>query len=141
MALAMSGPWRHPTTGIFWLRNRVPDNLRPILGKTEEKRSLGTRDPLEAKRRLAAALVELEQRWENLLAGPRSLTEREAHEIAVRFHDRYLAEFQDNPSEARGWNLSLGDTLWDDHPPPPPPRVFSRWDAEAKKDSGQARWL
>lgn len=141
MALAMTRPWRHPATSIFWLRKRVPDDLRPILGKTEEKRSLKTRDPLEAKRRLAAALVELEQRWENLRGGPRSLTEREAHEIAVRFHDWYLAEFQDSPSEARGWNLSLGDTLWDDHPPPPPPIIFPLWTSEAKKEAALTAWM
>jgi hypothetical protein len=29
------------------------------------------------------------------------LTEREAHEITMRFHDAHVAEFQDNPSEAR----------------------------------------
>jgi integrase len=120
MALAMTRPWRHPATSIFWLRKRVPDDLRPLLGRTEEKRSLGTRDPLEAKRRLAAALLELEQRWENLRAGPRSLTEREAHQIAARFHDAHLAEFQDNPSDAGDhvWDVSLGDTLWEDQCPP-----------------------
>ena len=116
MALAMTRPWRHPATSIFWLRKRVPDDLRPLLGRTEEKRSLGTRDPLEAKRRLAAALLELEQRWENLRAGSRSLTEREAHQIAARFHDAHLAEFQDNPSDADAhfWDLTLGDRLWVD---------------------------
>ncbi|MGO9238438.1 MAG: DUF6538 domain-containing protein [Methylocella sp.] len=62
MALAMARPWKHPKTGIYWLRKRVPDDLRPILGKREEKRSLGTRDSAEAKRLHAQALAELEQR-------------------------------------------------------------------------------
>ncbi len=50
MPLAMARPWKHPKTGIFWLRKRVPDDLRPLVGKREEKRSLHTRDPAEAKR-------------------------------------------------------------------------------------------
>ncbi len=32
------------------LRKRVPDELRSVLGKREEKLSLGARDPQEAKR-------------------------------------------------------------------------------------------
>jgi hypothetical protein len=49
MALSMSRPWKHPKTGVYWLRKRIPDDLRPILGKREEKRSLGTKDPAEAR--------------------------------------------------------------------------------------------
>jgi hypothetical protein len=36
-------------TGIYWFRKRVPKELRALLGKTEVKQSLGTRDPSEAK--------------------------------------------------------------------------------------------
>jgi len=45
MALAMARPWKHPKTGIYWLRKRVPDELRARLGKGEEKFTLRTRDP------------------------------------------------------------------------------------------------
>jgi hypothetical protein len=37
----MSRPWKHPKTGVYWLRKRVPDDLRTAVGKSEEKRSLG----------------------------------------------------------------------------------------------------
>ena len=50
MALAMSRPWKHPRTGIYWLRKRVPAALIAVVGKREEKHSLKTRDPGEAKR-------------------------------------------------------------------------------------------
>jgi hypothetical protein len=49
MALSMSRPWKHPDSGFYWFRRRVPDDLRNLLGKREEKFSLGTRDPIEAK--------------------------------------------------------------------------------------------
>jgi hypothetical protein len=70
MALSMSRPWKHPKTGVYWLRKRIPDDLRPILGKREEKRSLKTRDPTEAKRRHLEALTQLEAQWANLKARP-----------------------------------------------------------------------
>jgi len=40
MPLAMSRPWKHPNSGVFWLRKGVPEDLRKIVGKREEKRSL-----------------------------------------------------------------------------------------------------
>jgi hypothetical protein len=41
----------HPRSGVYYLRKGVPEDLRQLVGKLEEKRSLGTRDPAEAKRR------------------------------------------------------------------------------------------
>jgi hypothetical protein len=49
----------------------------------EEKQSLQTRDPAEAKRRHAEALVEIEGRWANLRAGPKALAGIEAHHMAA----------------------------------------------------------
>jgi hypothetical protein len=118
MALAMSRPWKHPKTGVYWLRKRIPDDLRPILGKLEEKRSLKTRDPSEAKRRHLEALTELEVQWANLRAGPKSLTEREAHELARTIYDQWLEQYRDNPSEQVFWRLDLGQRLWS-----PPPQI------------------
>lgn len=42
-----------PKTGMYWLRKRVPDDLRAKLGKSEEKKSLKIEDPQAAKTRLA----------------------------------------------------------------------------------------
>ena len=44
MPLAMSRPWKHPKTGIYWLRKGVPEALRDAVGKREEKLSLQTLD-------------------------------------------------------------------------------------------------
>ena len=124
MALAMSRPWKHPNTGIYWLRKRVPDDLRALLGKREEKRSLKTRDPAEAKRLLVHALSELETRWGNLRAGPRILTEREAHELAKSVHDRWLENYRDNPSDSP-WPISLGERVFAPLPPLDPSHTIS----------------
>jgi hypothetical protein len=37
---------------VWWLRVRVPNELRPIPGKRAIRRSLGTSDAAEAKRRV-----------------------------------------------------------------------------------------
>jgi Domain of unknown function (DUF6538) len=42
LPLAMSPPWKHPSSGVFWLRKGVPEDLRKLVGKREEKRSLQT---------------------------------------------------------------------------------------------------
>ena len=35
MTLTMARPWKHPKTGLYWLRKRVPDALRGKLGRRE----------------------------------------------------------------------------------------------------------
>jgi hypothetical protein len=117
MALAMSRPWKHPTTGVYWLRKRVPVDLHVRVGKREEKRSLKTRDPAEAKRRHLQALSDLEVQWANLRAGPRTLTEREAHDLATVVHDHWLKIHRDNPSEQNVWPTSLGERVFKPRPP------------------------
>lgn len=112
MALAMARPWKHPKTGVYWLRRGVPEELRTLVGKREEKRTLGTKDPAEAKRLHAAALAELEARWAGLRAGPRTLSEREAHELAAPAHERWLAAYRENPSEQTAWRTDLADRMW-----------------------------
>jgi hypothetical protein len=92
-------PWKHPKIGIYWLRKAVPEDLRPLIGEREEKRSLKTRDPAEAKRRHLEALTELGAQWANLRAGPKSLTEREAHDLALTIRDQWLEWYRDDPSK------------------------------------------
>lgn len=122
MALAMARPWKHPRTGMYWLRRAVPADLRPLVGKREEKRTLGTRDPEEAKRKHLEALAELESRWAALRTGqaitgpaadaPKSLTEVEAQELAAWMFDHWIRRHRDNPSEQSFWRVDLYDRLW-----------------------------
>ena len=112
MALAMTRPWKHPKTGVYWIRKRVPEALRAIIGKQEEKHSLGTRDPTEAKLRLLQTLSELETKWKNLQAGPQTLSEQEAHKLAWPIHDEWIAKHRANPSDQTFWNVELGARLW-----------------------------
>nr|WP_314583643.1 DUF6538 domain-containing protein [uncultured Pseudomonas sp.] len=56
----MAQPFRHPHSGLFYFRRRVPDDLRAVLGR-EYKRSLKTRDAAEAKGRHAAEWTRSEE--------------------------------------------------------------------------------
>lgn len=127
MPLAMSRPWKHPKTGIYQLRKAVPDELRSLVGKREEKVSLQTRDPAEAKVRHAKALAELEARWANLRAGPKPLTERDAHHLAILAHDRWLEQYRDNPSQQTSWDVELGGRLFG------PPKTLKEITAQAER--------
>jgi integrase len=130
MTLAMTRPWKHPKTGMYWLRKRVPEDLRGLLGKREEKRSLKTKNVAEAKTRLSQALVELEAKWENLKRGPVTLTEVQAHEFAAPIYDRWIRIHKDNPSEQRAWNTEIGVAgVWELPPSIFPAHLITAYDA------------
>ena len=80
MIASMSRPWRHPSTGVWYFRGRVPAELkdklagqkltlrvggadRTIVVRDIVKVSLGTKDVGEAKTRHAAVQAQLQERW------------------------------------------------------------------------------
>jgi hypothetical protein len=61
----MAQPWKHPSTGFYYLRREIPTKLRPAFeGKAMWKVSLRTRDFSRAAVLFAGANAELEQRFE-----------------------------------------------------------------------------
>jgi hypothetical protein len=112
MVLLMSRPHKHPKTGIYWFRKRVPSDLLALVGRNEVTESLDTRDPAEAKTRYAEVLQKHEARWANLREGARDLTEREAHGIAAAFFEKWVALHQDNPSAETLWHPGHYKELW-----------------------------
>ncbi len=112
MVLCMARPFKHPKTGMYWLRRRVPADLIPIIGKREELLSLKTKDAGEAKRLHAMALAEIDARWATLRAGTTKLTEREAAEIARDLFDRWIELHRDEPSQQTRWRTDLFENLW-----------------------------
>ena len=117
MSLMTTRPWKHPKTGIYYLRRAVPADLLACIGKREEKISLGTKDPVRAKSLHARALLELDERWTNLRAGPKLLSEREAHEMAAPLYAWWIDQYRDEPSQQAFWRIDLGENLWPRRPP------------------------
>jgi hypothetical protein len=114
MTLPMSRPRKHPNSGVYWLRKRVPDDLRQFVGKGEEKRSLGTRNPDEAKRRHAEVLSEIEAQWANLRRGTVRLTPEQLESVAAHLCTCYVARFGDKGAHnvRAALESQSGDTLW-----------------------------
>lgn len=95
MVLSTARPMKHPKSGIFWLRVRVPKDLKSIIGKTEIKKSLGTRDPLVAKSLHAKRMVEITEQFAGLRKGIQTITKKDAVAIAGLFYRRVLKEYED----------------------------------------------
>ncbi len=112
MPLMMARPRKNPKTGIYEFRRVVPDDLRPLVGKREEKRSLGTRDLDEAKRRHAEHWLKVDARWASLKAGQKTLSEREAHAAAAHFYHNWLAMHRNQPSWQFLWHTDVYNELW-----------------------------
>jgi integrase len=113
MALSMARPFKHPDTGMYWLRKRVPDDLRAVLGKREVKQTLGTKNPAEAKRLHAAALAAIEAEWAALRRGaPVGLTEAVVAELEQAMHDRWLAHHTGSGKQTF-WRTLEFERLWE----------------------------
>jgi len=108
----MTRPWKHPKTGVYQFRRAVPEDLRALVGRREEKRSLRTKDPAEARQRHALVLAEVEERWAALRAGPKSLSEPEAHQLAAVCYDSWLEAHRSRASEQTAWHTGLFERMW-----------------------------
>jgi integrase len=114
----MDRPWKHPDTGVYYFRKWIPLALRPLLGKTVEKRSLGTKDPQVAKglHRQVAALVEAEWRHARKAAAAEtvpataSLTHKQIQALAGEVYRRRVAAHEDEPGTIERWALEAD---WD----------------------------
>ena len=63
MVNALFTPKRRPESGIFLFRRRVPDRFKDLVGRSEIKFSLQTRDPALARLRYLEELARLERAW------------------------------------------------------------------------------
>jgi integrase len=111
MDCRMPSPILREGSRFYWLRKRVPDRYREIVGKAEVWRSLGTSNLKRAISLCTAASVELEELWqakliarESGLPDPEtdcrpfeSLTHRQAEELAGMAYASFYDARQANP--------------------------------------------
>jgi len=115
MALSMTRPTQD-ARGVWQIRRKVPEELRGVLGRREWKRSLGTRDPAEAKRRAVLVLQECEQAFSlarSIFTGTPQITAPDAQQIAARWFREELATL-----EASGDYRHYLAVSWSDEPDP-----------------------
>ena len=92
----MAQPFKHPQSGVYYFRRRVPDDLRPALGR-EYKRSLKTRDASEAKGKHAAEWIRSEEAFSLAraqLSGAQVLSAKDMQQLAARWFRRELDELE-----------------------------------------------
>jgi len=99
MVLRMAQPRKDSRTGIFEYRKRVPNDLKPFVGKGEIVKSLETKDIGEAKVRFSKVAAEIEERFANLRAGLTHLTEHDAAIMAGEIYRNKIAANFENPSK------------------------------------------
>lgn len=93
MALAMTRPTLD-SRGVYQYRRKVPTPLQGVIKRSEWKRSLGTRDPEEAKRLAIAVAQECDQEFalaRAVLDGSVTLHASDAQQLAARW---FRAELQ-----------------------------------------------
>jgi len=103
----MSRPHKHPKTGVYYFRKAVPDDLRAIIGKREEKVSLGTKDPGDAKVAHAKVSAEVANRWKALRSKPEPLSHRQIVALAGEAYHELVHAVGDNPGAPEVWTHVL----------------------------------
>ncbi|NGM19926.1 hypothetical protein G3576_07855 [Roseomonas stagni] len=106
MALPMCRPTKHPKTGVYRIRMRVPKDLIAAIGKRERIESLGTKNPGEARKLAPAACERIEAEFAaaRAAAGPASpLSLREVMALCGEWYCETLRDFEDDPGPAAGW--------------------------------------
>lgn len=107
MVLTMSRPFKHPKTGVYYFRKAVPADLRALRGRVEEKVSLGTKDPAEARDAHARVAAEIANTWKALRSAPAPLTHRQIMALAGELYRDYLALAPDEPGPPEVWEAYI----------------------------------
>lgn len=103
MTLNMPRPVKDSKSGIYYLRVRVPADLKASFGRTEVSKSLRTREPAEAKERFAAEYAAIQRRWAALRATPEPLPLKQIVSLAGRVYQRLMADLENEPGEPAIW--------------------------------------
>lgn len=106
MVLSMSRPFRDKKSGVYYFRKQVPEDLRPILG-WEEKWSLRTKDPVEAKERHAAKAAEIAAKWKSIRSESVSLSHRHVLALSGMVYRELVEAVEDDPGPIGVWDQLL----------------------------------
>jgi Site-specific recombinase XerD len=117
MVLAMSRPWKHPKTGVYYFRKGVPEHLRPLVGKWEVKISLGTKVADEARELHSTVAAQVTQDWLRLQStdassaiprrDERILTDQEIVGLSGDLYREVMNRHGENPGLAHVWEQKL----------------------------------
>ncbi len=107
MVSPMARPTKHRRTGVYQFRQRVPEDVRKLVGRDEVTRSLGTKNLAEAKVAHARVVEEFALRWANLRLGQQSATHKSIQALAGEFYRGYVDAHDDEPGECKDLQAQL----------------------------------
>jgi len=90
-------------SGIFAYRVRVPADVAEAFGKATIKKSLNTRDPVEAKRLFNLMHGENEAIWAQLRKGLVHLSQRQLVALSGDYYRRWMEQFHDNAGDTAAY--------------------------------------
>lgn len=103
MALQMARPFKHPKTQIYYFRQRVPTDLRPLLGDKIISWSLRTKDPDQAKVLNAGAVMKQARVWERHRKQPEPLPHAQIVALSGILYRDVMASMELEPGEPSIW--------------------------------------
>ena len=123
MALQMARPYKHPRTGVYYFRQRVPTDLRPLLGDKIVSRSLGTKEPEAAKLRNVDEVRKQALIWAGHRKKPDPLPFQQIVALSGILYRDHIAAMELEPGEPAVWaeTLALLDRLG------PEPEAIAAW--------------
>jgi integrase len=121
----MPTPIKRPTSDFYWIRKKVPQALRPLVGKTEIWASLRTKDQRKANIKIGAVNAAIEAEWARLRAEaarpprlakkfepvPFKLTHQDLHALRAEEHVRIRETWIQDPPTGLG---KMRMHAWDD---------------------------
>lgn len=103
MALQMARPYKHPKTGVYYFRQRVPTDLRALLGDKIVSRSLGTKDPEAAKLANASEVQKQAMIWERQRKKPEPIPHAQIVALSGIVYRDFMAMLELEPGEPSIW--------------------------------------
>ena len=121
MIIPMTRPWRHPQTGVWYFRCRLPADLaHKVRGQSVSitvagisssiklssivKVSMRTKDTGEARLRHALVQSQFERRWASIRSDVSTLSHKRIQGLAGVWYRELVACHQDDPGDCEGWD-------------------------------------
>lgn len=103
MALQMARPQKNTKSGVYYFRQKTPADLVAVFGKREVSRTLGTKDPAEAKLRNADEVRKQALIWDTYRKKPEPLPHQQIVALSGLIYRDHMAALELEPGEPEAW--------------------------------------
>lgn len=121
----MARPQKNPKSGVYYFRQKTPADLVAVFGKKEVSRTLGTKDPAEAKLRNADEVRKQALIWDTYRKRPEPLPHKQIVALSGLIYRDHMAALELEPGEPEVWLET--QKLLDRITASPDPSARERW--------------